>query len=134
MWPEDLKVIYERIKRLSSKEGYPQNARSYIYQEVIDLGGEAVSKFEYNAFASVIEFQYGITLGQMFRGKDNLTRLRNFNNEKAWRLVPSRDALVMIDNHDNQRGHGAGGASILTYKDPKPYKVNLNTFKNDICK
>lgn len=134
MWPEDLKVIYGRIKKLSPKNGYPKNAQCYIYQEVIDLGGEGVNKFEYNNFAGVIEFKYGIVLGNMFRGQDNLTRLQNFDDAKAWRLVPSNDALVMVDNHDNQRGHGAGGASILTYKDPKAYKVNFYTFRNDIRK
>ncbi|XP_071555474.1 alpha-amylase A-like [Temnothorax nylanderi] len=123
MWPQDLKAIYKKIKNLSPKNGYPKNAQCYIYQEVIDLGGEGVSKFEYNDIASVIEFQYGIVLGNMFRGKDNLARLQNFDDENAWRLIPSKDALVMVDNHDNQRGHGAGGASILTHKDPKPYKM-----------
>ncbi|RLU18257.1 hypothetical protein DMN91_008613 [Ooceraea biroi] len=91
--------------------------------EVIDIGGEAVNKYEYNGIANVIEFQYGIVLGSMFRGQDQLTRLQNFNDSNVWRLLPSDDALTMIDNHDNQRGHGAGGSTILTYKDPKPYKI-----------
>ncbi|KAG5345659.1 AMY1 amylase, partial [Acromyrmex charruanus] len=123
MWPNDLNAIYKGIKKLSSKNGFPQNAESYIYQEVIDLGGEAVNKFEYNDFASVIEFLYGIILGKMFRGQDSLTRLQTFNDTDTWKLMPSGDALIMIDNHDNQRGHGAGGATILTYKNPKPYKM-----------
>lgn len=38
-------------------------------------------------------------------------------------MLSSDDVLVMTDNHDNQRGHGADGATILTHKDPKPYKV-----------
>ncbi|XP_018392240.1 PREDICTED: alpha-amylase 1-like [Cyphomyrmex costatus] len=123
MWPNDLKAIYKKIKKLSPKNGFPRNADCYIYQEVIDLGGEAVSKFEYNDFANVIEFQFGITLGNMFRGQDSLAKLKTFNDANTWRLIPSSDALTMIDNHDNQRGHGAGGATILTYKDPKPYKM-----------
>ncbi|XP_011700977.1 PREDICTED: alpha-amylase A-like [Wasmannia auropunctata] len=123
MWPEDLKVIYKRMKKLSPKNGFRRNAKCYIYQEVIDLGGEAVSKFEYNDFANVIEFQYGIILGNMFRRQDNLSRLETLADHEAWRLIPSADALTMIDNHDNQRGHGAGGTAILTYKDPKPYKM-----------
>lgn len=32
-------------------------------------------------------------------------------------------ALVFIDNHDNQRGHGAGGDNILTYKQSRQYKM-----------
>ncbi len=61
----------------------------------------------------------------MFRGQDSLTRLQTFNDTNIWKLIPSGDALIMIDNHDNQRGHGAGGATILTYKNPKPYKVDF---------
>ncbi|XP_072767059.1 alpha-amylase A-like isoform X2 [Anoplolepis gracilipes] len=125
MWPQDLDFIYDKTKNLSTKAGFASNMPPYIYQEVIDLGGEAVSKFEYNNFANVIEFQYGITLGSMFRGQDKLARLKTFDNPKAWRMLSSEDALVMVDNHDNQRGHGAGGASILTYKDPKPYKMAI---------
>lgn len=123
MWPQDLRVIYNKAKNLSAKDGF---ARPYIYQEVIDLGGEAVSKFEYTDLGNVIEFQYGIILGNMFRGQDKLARLETFNDPKAWRMLSPDDALVMVDNHDNQRGHGAGGSAILTYKDPKPYKVELD--------
>lgn len=38
-----------------------------------------------------------------------------------WNLLASGDALTFIDNHDNQRGHGAGG-NILTHRQPKQYK------------
>ncbi|CAL1680287.1 unnamed protein product [Lasius platythorax] len=126
MWPQDLKVIYDKTKYLSLKGvGNLPSLRPYIYQEVVDLGGEAVSKYEYTDLASVIEFKYGIILGNMFRGQDKLSRLETFNDSNAWGLLPTNDALVMIDNHDNQRGHGAGGAAILTYKDPKPYKMAI---------
>jgi hypothetical protein len=27
----------------------------------------------------------------------------------AWGMPASTDAVVFIDNHDNQRGHGGGG-------------------------
>lgn len=30
---------------------------------------------------------------------------------------------VFVDNHDNQRGHGGGGANVLTYKESKQYKM-----------
>ena len=40
--------------------------------------------------------------------------MENFG--EAWGFLPDDDALVFIDNHDNQRGHGAGGADILNYK------------------
>ena len=36
--------------------------------------------------------------------------------------IPSGSALAFIDNHDNQRGHGGGG-SMLTFREPRLYKV-----------
>lgn len=33
------------------------------------------------------------------------------------------NALVFVDNHDNQRGHGAGGASIVTFWDSRLHKM-----------
>lgn len=45
------------------------------------------------------------------------------NYEKRYKLISNpKDAVVFIDNHDNERGHGAGGSNIITYKD-------LNLFK-----
>lgn len=38
-------------------------------------------------------------------------------------MYPSENALVFVDNHDNQRGHGAGGRNILTFRDAKLYKM-----------
>jgi alpha-amylase len=37
--------------------------------------------------------------------------------------MPDGNALVFIDNHDNQRGHGAGGAAIATFWDPRIHKM-----------
>lgn len=41
----------------------------------------------------------------------------------GWEFVESQDALVFVDNHDNQRGHGAGGDTILCYRDGKHYRM-----------
>jgi hypothetical protein len=52
---------------------------------------------------------------------------------EAWGFVSNGDALVFVDNHDNQRGHGAGGSSILTYKESKLYKVfSVNIFTTEL--
>ncbi|XP_029680697.1 alpha-amylase A-like [Formica exsecta] len=125
MWPQDLKFIYNKTKNLSTKAGFLPRTRPYIYQEVTYLDGEAIKRSEYNKFANVIEFQFGAILGSMFRGQDKLSKLETFDNPKAWKMLSSGDALVMVDNHDNQRGHGSGGSTILTYKDPKPYKMAI---------
>lgn len=43
MWPSDLQAIYSGLKNLSTAV-FPANTRPFVYQEVIDLGGEAVKK------------------------------------------------------------------------------------------
>ncbi|XP_011700976.1 PREDICTED: alpha-amylase 2 [Wasmannia auropunctata] len=116
MWPGDLKVIYSRLKNLNT-EHFPSGARPYIVQEVIDYGGEAVSKYEYNSFAAVTEFRYGMEISNSLKGRNLLKWFGNWG--EAWGLLPSQDALVFIDNHDTQRGH----PDILTYKSSKLYKM-----------
>lgn len=39
-------------------------------------------------------------------------------------MMPDGNALVFVDNHDNQRGHGGGG-DLLTFRESKLYKVRL---------
>ncbi|XP_037814294.1 alpha-amylase A-like [Lucilia sericata] len=121
MWPADLQIIYGRLKPLNEKFGFTKNSWPYIYQEVIDLGGESIKKTEYSPLGAVTEFRYSTEIGKIFRGKNSLKYLRNWGPE--WEMLPSNDALVFVDNHDNQRGHGAGGADILTFKEPELYKM-----------
>lgn len=71
MWPENLKTIYEKLNHLST-DFFPPGTRPLIYQEVIDLGGEAISSQEYIDLGRVTEFKYGIKLGEALRGKNQL--------------------------------------------------------------
>lgn len=121
MWPQDLAVIYERIKPLNATHGFKNGARPFIYQEVIDLGNEAISKNEYTSMGVVTEFSFSDAIGRVFRGFEPLKNLKNWG--PAWGFMSSEDALVFVDNHDNQRGHGAGGANILTFRDERLYKM-----------
>lgn len=142
MWPADLKVshyeiylllyfakmllicfqvIYSRLNYLNTAQGFAANTRPFIAQEVIDMGGEAISKFEYTDLGTVTEFRFSDSIGKVFRGKDQLRYLVNWGT--AWGFMPSERSLVFVDNHDNQRGHGAGGADVLTYKTSKQYKM-----------
>lgn len=114
-WPNDLSVIYNRLKTLNSSFGFEPNSDPFIYQEVIDMGGEAVSKYEYT-FAVVSEFRYSMELSRSFTGHDDLKWLVGFGEQ--WDLLPSELALVFIDNHDSQRGGG-----ILNYKTRKNYTM-----------
>uniref|UniRef100_B4MPT1 alpha-amylase n=3 Tax=Drosophila willistoni TaxID=7260 RepID=B4MPT1_DROWI len=121
MWPSDLGVIYGRLNNLNTAHGFSSGAKPYIFQEVIDMGGEAISKTEYTGIGAVTEFRHSDSIGKAFRGKDQLQYLVNWGT--AWGFAASDRSLVFVDNHDNQRGHGAGGADVLTYKVPKQYKM-----------
>ena len=89
----------------------------YAYQEVIGAPGEAVQPVWYTPIGPVTEFDYARTLGYQFLYGD-IGELRNIEVGK----LPSQDAIVFVDNHDVQRGHGAAGA-ILTYKNGSRYNL-----------
>lgn len=109
MWPGDIDAILGRL-----------NGSPYVFQEVIDLGTEAVSVGEYTHLGNVTEFRYSAKLGETLK-TGNYSWLRNFGAE--WGFLGSSDAVVFVDNHDNQRGHGAGGANVVTYKDSALYDL-----------
>lgn len=125
MWPMDLQAIYGKLNNLNMEFSFPENSRPFMYQEVIDLGGEAISKTEYNGLGIVTELLHSRDLGLTFRGKKPLHDLLQWGPAKGF--LPSRDALVFVDNHDNQRGHGAGGDEIISYKDKRQY-IMANAF------
>ena len=92
----------------------------YVFQEVIDLGGEAVSATEYTGTSDVTEFRYSASIGNVFKNQQ-LANLNAFG--ESWGFLSGGDAVVFTDNHDNQRGHGAGGSNVLTYKDGDLYNL-----------
>lgn len=121
MWPEDLHAIYSRIKNLNTAHGFSAGSRPYIAQEVIDLGGEGISRDEYTSLGPITEFRFSAEIGRAFRGGNQLRWLQNWGTR--WGFVQSQNALVFVDNHDNQRGHGGGGTNVLTYKQARQYKM-----------
>nr|XP_033772196.1 pancreatic alpha-amylase-like [Geotrypetes seraphini] len=124
MWPGDMKAIFDRLHMLNT-QWFPSGAKPFIFQEVIDLGGEAISASEYFGVGRVTEFKYGAKLGNVIRrwNGEKMAYLKNWG--EGWSFMPSDKALVFVDNHDNQRGHGAGGASILTFFDARLYKMGV---------
>ena len=84
----------------------------YIFQEVIGSFGEPILPQEYVINGDVTEFAYSRLLGEGFNcGRiDTLARINRG-------LLRSDDAVVFVDNHDNQRGHGAGGRCVLDHTD-----------------
>ncbi|XP_071484357.1 alpha-amylase A-like [Diadema antillarum] len=93
--------------------------RPYFYQEVIDMGGEPIMSSDYIHSGDVTEFKYCEIIAQLGRGEQSLAEFENFPDATLG-LLPSDHAFVFVDNHDNQRGHGAGG-EILNFQSPDAY-------------
>ncbi|XP_066523052.1 amyAc_bac_euk_AmyA and Aamy_C domain-containing protein [Hoplias malabaricus] len=124
MWPGDLIAIYDRLHNLNTT-WFSNGSKPFIYQEVIDLGGEPIQASEYTGLGRVTEFKYSSKLGTVMRKweKEKLCYLKNWG--EGWAFKPSDKAVVFVDNHDNQRGHGAGGAAVLTFWDARLYKMAM---------
>jgi len=98
-----------------------QQTPKYIFQEVIDpYGSEAIKSTDYTSIGPVTEFKYSANIGDVFKNK-KLSYLKTFGT--GWGFMASNSAVVFTDNHDNQRGHGAGGANVLTYKNGDLYNL-----------
>jgi len=95
------------------------NGAPYIFQEVIDQGGEPITAGEYFQNGDVTEFKYSLKISEAFYS-GQLSSLSNFGED--WGFMSSDNAVVFVDNHDNQRGHGGGG-HIITYKDSSLYDL-----------
>jgi alpha-amylase len=80
MWPGDLKYLLDQLNNLPTDHGFPAGARSFVFQEVIDLGGESITGDEYFGNGRITEFKYGIYLGDAFRGFNELRHLFNWGN------------------------------------------------------
>lgn len=74
-------------------------------------------------------------MGKCFRGRAPLFRLINWGERID--MANSNESIIFIDEHDNQRGgpHGESDDDvILTYKNPKEYKVSESmTDLEDLC-
>jgi len=121
MWPGDCQAIYAKLKN-ARQDIFGANKRPFIYQEVIDLGGEPIKNTDYTQLARVTEFKYGMHLSNVVQkiNGQKMAYLKNFGT--GWGFIADYDSLAFIDNHDNQRGHGGGG-EILTYKKSRGYKM-----------
>lgn len=91
----------------------------FLYQEVIDRGGEAVSAADYLRDGYVTEFKYAALILDAFE-RGNLDALTEFWTGEGW--LPADRAVVFVDNHDIQRGH-AFGDEVVNYKDGRRYDL-----------
>lgn len=71
---------------------------------------------EYTGFGAVTEFKFSEEIGRAFMGHNQLKWLQTWG--PAWDMLPSNDAFVFVDNHDNQR---SDNANVLTYKSRQQY-------------
>ena len=64
------------LHNLNTNHGFAANSRPFLMQEVIDLGGEAITRDEYLHLGVVTEFRFSAEIGRVFRGNDFLRHLR----------------------------------------------------------
>ena len=93
-----------------------------MFQEVIDYDNSSENRARnYTANGLVTEFRYSKSLGEVFRSlnRQKLAYLRNFG--EGWGFLPGKDAVVFVDNHDEQRGHGRD--YVVTHKNGITYEL-----------
>ncbi|EMP40106.1 Pancreatic alpha-amylase [Chelonia mydas] len=89
MWPGDMAAFLDKLKNLTTK-WFSKGLRPFIYQEVIDLGGEPIKSSDYFGTGRVTEFKYGAKLG---------TVIRKWNGEKMAYLKLYKMALGFMLAH-----------------------------------
>ncbi|XP_071494438.1 alpha-amylase B-like [Diadema antillarum] len=116
MVPSDLVDLFDRL------HDCPFGGRPYIYQEVIDrFSNEAITPSEYFDTGDVTEFKFCDQVALIGRGSQPVDGFSDLGHAARWDMMSTENALVFVENHDNQRNHGGGG-EILTYKEPAEYK------------
>ncbi len=114
MAPEDIQGILDGLFERTGLADRNSKA-PYVFLEVIDHGGEAVSEADYAGMtmgAEIVgttEFRYG-ALERAFRSPLNLTPLAEFD-DTVKSFMNTERAVVFTDNHDTQRG------DALSYRD-----------------
>ena len=95
----------------------PGGGQPYIYHEVIDTSAaERIRDWEYAPHGDVAEFEYSVVaMGTKFNCGGHIADLETLPSYAN--MMASRFAVVFTDNHDNQRGHGPGGACIVDHRD-----------------
>jgi hypothetical protein len=97
----------------------------YVFQEAIDIdSSERVRDWEYTPSGDVTEFEYSVNaMGNKFNNCNSgvLSDLQTFTTWSG--MMPTRFAQVFVDNHDNQRGHGPGGACIVDHRDGAVHRL-----------
>lgn len=103
--------------------GFSENARAFVLQEIVDFGSMRgdVGRWEYEHLGRITDFLPAGELGRAFRGYNNLRYLKNWGPQ--WNYLPSSLAVSFLVDHETQRGYGHGQADVITYREPKLYKM-----------
>lgn len=113
MWPQDLTVIWSRLKNLNVDHGFPTNSRPFVVGEVYD--DQVIQGSEYWHLGTTTEFRYPNSIAKSFRGQDSLKWLQSFG--EGWGFHPSQYVLSFVTNHDTQR------EGLFSYKEGRLYKM-----------
>ena len=98
---ENLKIIITIKEIFVNFSVFGAGKRPFIYQEVIDLGGEPIRNTEYTGLGRVTEFKYGQKLCEVVN-KENGQKMKWLSNFGAgWGFIADNDAVSFIDNHGN---------------------------------
>ena len=95
------------------------DSKPFLFQEVIDRGGEPINAMDYMENGHVTEFKYPIAMVEAFLG-GQLGLLSDLDTRAGF--LPADKAVVFVDNHDLQRGH-ATSDEILNYKYEELYDL-----------
>jgi alpha-amylase len=105
MHPRDVDAIVARVNDAAVAAG---RARPYVFLEVIDNPGEAVTAQDYfgvgyasGGASDITDFTYGYRVSDAFLGRNNAS-LQTLATLVA-QLLPADKSVVFTDNHDNQR-------------------------------
>lgn len=71
MWPSHLEDLYKGMV-------LPDGSQPFIFNEVIDLGGEAISASEYTHLGRITEFKYCNHMFGAFRNHFPLSNLHRY--------------------------------------------------------
>ncbi len=103
--------IAELVGGLKRTNGSPP----YLFLEVIESSGEPIKAAEYLPYGDVTDFAFSREVGAAFNNCQGVALGMLSTLTKT--LLPAAQSVVFTDNHDNQRGHGAGGGCVLDHRD-----------------
>ncbi|TRZ18224.1 hypothetical protein HGM15179_008890 [Zosterops borbonicus] len=134
MWPGDIRAFLDKLNDLNT-QWFPEGTKPFIFQEVIDLGGEPIKGSDYFGNGRVTEFKYGAKLGTVLRKWDGEKMAVTINEdttcgndwvcEHRWRQIKNMVIFRNVvdgepfsnwwDNGSNQVAFGRGNKGFIIF-------------------